>query len=88
MQINLPSQSCIRDSQEADTPTQGRSHGLTGGGGDLMFNAAGELRCSASHLLRLNRRNAKREQQVEGGSQTGERERMNVNGRMKVCVCK
>lgn len=28
MQINLPSQSCIRDSQEADTPTHGRSHGL------------------------------------------------------------
>lgn len=28
MQINLPSRSCIRDSQEADTPTQGRSHGL------------------------------------------------------------
>ena len=28
MQINLPSRSCIRDSQEADTPTHGRSHGL------------------------------------------------------------
>lgn len=55
MQINLPSQSCIRDSQEADTPTIGRSCGLwqrhgggEGGGGGDMFNAAGKLCCTAS----------------------------------------
>ncbi|XP_047194383.1 homeodomain-interacting protein kinase 3-like [Hippoglossus stenolepis] len=48
MQINLPSQSCIRDSQEADTPTPPTGGALTDSGRGLerrtrifMFNAAG-----------------------------------------------
>lgn len=79
MQINLPSRSCIRDSQEADTPTRGRSHGLWQRHGeeegDLMLMLL--VNFVVLHLLLcFNQWNAKREQQR--GRESEKRERMNV----------
>lgn len=82
MQINLPSRSCIRDGQEADTPTHGRSHGL--------WQRHGEGEVESSRLMLLvnfvvlhlllcfNQWNAR-------GEQRGGRERMNVKGE-SVCL--
>lgn len=90
MQINLPSRSCIGDSQEADTPTHGRSHGLWQ---RHREEEEEEISCLlllvnfvVLHLiLCFSQWNAKREQQR--GEKQDENERMNVNLRMNVCVC-
>lgn len=74
MQINLPSRSCIRDSQEADTPTHGRSHGLWQRHGEeeeisclmLLVNFV------VLHLLLcFNQWNAKKGEQQGGREQKG-----------------
>lgn len=81
MQINLPSQSFTGDSQEADPPPPPRVLSWTlaetrrGGRGDLLFNAAGELCCSASSAMFQPmecKKRATRRQRARGRKRTNE----------------
>lgn len=92
MQINLPSQSCIRDSQEADTPTHPPKGDLMDSGRDSETTTRWTRRSHVLmllvnfvvlHLLLMFSTNG---MQKESNEEVRERERVNVEDE-SLCVC-